>query len=66
MWYYPTNRNDVHRVSLDTSFNLVSDANCGNAKKHDGGTCNFISTIQTWLSSNSGRTVWDFVGDVNN
>ena len=66
MWYYPTNRNEVHRVSLDTSFNLVSDANCGNAKKHDGGTCNFINTIQSWLSSNSGKTVWDFVGDTNN
>lgn len=63
MLFYPSNRTDYHRFMLDSNFGLTSD-NCGNNRHPD--TCNFINTIQSWLSSNSGKTVWDFVGDANN
>lgn len=63
MLFYPSNRTDYHRFMLDSNFGLTSD-NCGNNRHPE--TCNFINTIQSWLSSNSGKTVWDFVGDPNN
>lgn len=63
MLFYPSNRTEYHRFMLDTNFGLTSD-NCGNNRHLE--TCNFISTIQIWLNSNSGKTVWDFVGDANN
>lgn len=63
MLFYPSNRTDYHRFMLDSNFGLTSD-NCGNNRHPE--TCNFINTIQTWLSSNSGKTVWDFVGNANN
>lgn len=63
MLFYPSNRTDYHRFMLDSNFGLTSD-NCGNNRHPE--TCNFINTIQAWLSSNSGKTVWDFVGDTNN
>ena len=63
MLFYPSNRTDYHRFMLDSNFGLTSD-NCGNNRHPD--TCNFINTIQSWLSSNSGKTVWDFVGNPNN
>ena len=63
MLFYPSNRTDYHRFMLDSNFGLTSD-NCGNNRHPE--TCNFINTIQSWLSSNSGKTVWDFVGDANN
>lgn len=63
MLFYPSNRTDYHRLMLDSNFGLTSDS-CGN-NRHPK-TCNFINTIQSWLNTNSGKTVWDFVGDTNN
>jgi hypothetical protein len=63
MLFYPSNRTDYHRFMLDSNFGLTSD-NCGNNRHPE--TCNFINTIQSWLNTNSCKTVWDFVGDVNN
>lgn len=63
MLFYPSNRTDYHRFMLDSNFGLTSD-NCGNNRHPE--TCNFINTIQSWLNTNSGKTVWDFVGDANN
>lgn len=63
MLFYPSNRTDYHRFMLDSNFGLTSD-NCGNNRHPE--TCNFINTIQSWLNTNSGKTVWDFVGDAKN
>lgn len=63
MLFYPSNRTDYHRFMLNTDFGLTSDK-CGNNRHPEA--CDFLNTIQTWFNSNSGKTVWDFVGDTNN
>lgn len=63
--FFPANVETYHEIALTSTYSLDTEE-CGNAFSHTNGTCDFISTIQTWLNSNSGKTVWDFVGDVNN
>lgn len=64
-WVVNSNRSDCHFVDLNSSFGLIENSSCGNFV-HNSDNCTFISTITTWLNSNSGKTVWDFVGDTNN
>lgn len=64
-WVVNSNRSDCHFVDLNSSFGLIENSSCGNFI-HNSDNCTFISTITTWLNSNSGKTVWDFVGDTNN
>ena len=63
--FFPANVETYHEIALTSAFTLDTEE-CANAFSHTNGTCNFINTIQTWLSSNSGKTVWDFVGNANN
>ena len=63
--FFPANVETYHEIALTSAFNLDTEE-CANAFSHTNGTCNFINTIQSWLSSNSGKTVWDFVGNPNN
>lgn len=61
----PVNPKLHHLVKLDANFNLPDGASC--TKKHpDGTACDIVSTIQSWLNANSGKSVWDFVGDAKN
>lgn len=64
-WVVNSNRSDCHFVDLNSSFGLIENSSCGNFV-HNSDNCTFISTITAWLNSNSGKTVWDFVGDANN
>ena len=64
-WVVNSNRSDCHFVDLNSSFGLIENSSCGNFV-HNSDNCTFISTITTWLGNNSGKTVWDFVGDANN
>lgn len=64
-WVVNSNRSDCHFVDLNSSFGLIENSSCGNFV-HNSDNCTFISTITTWLNSNSGKTVWDFVGDTKN
>lgn len=64
-WVVNSNRSDCHFVDLNSSFGLIENSSCGNFV-HNSDNCTFISTITTWLGNNSGKTVWDFVGDTNN
>lgn len=64
-WFLPSNRTTFHRIALNEDFSLNSEA-CANANSHENKECNFFGNLQTWLNSNSGKTVWDFVGDANN
>ncbi len=64
-WFLPSNRTTFHRIALNEDFSLNAEA-CANANSHENKECNFFGNLQTWLSSNSGKTVWDFVGDANN
>lgn len=64
-WVVNSNRSDCHFVDLNSSFGLIENSSCGNFV-HNSDNCSFISTITTWLGNNSGKTVWDFVGDTNN
>ncbi len=64
-WVVNSNRSDCHFVDLNSSFGLIENSSCGNLV-HNSDNCTFISTITTWLGNNSGKTVWDFVGDTNN
>lgn len=63
--FFPANVETYHEIALTSAFTLDTEE-CANAFSHTNGTCNFINTVQTWLNSNSGKTVWDFVGDANN
>lgn len=64
-WFLPSNRTTFHRIALNEDFSLNAEA-CANANSHENKECNFFGNLQTWLNSNSGKTVWDFVGDTNN
>lgn len=64
-WFLPSNRTTFHRIALNEDFSLNAEA-CANANSHENKECNFFGNLQTWLNSNSGKTVWDFVGDANN
>ena len=63
--FFPANVETYHEIALTSAFNLDTEE-CANAFSHTNGTCNFINTIQSWLNTNSSKTVWDFVGDTNN
>lgn len=64
-WFLPSNRTTFHRIALNEDFSLNAEA-CANANSHENKECNFFGNLQTWLNSNSSKTVWDFVGDANN
>lgn len=64
-WFLPSNRTTFHRIALNEDFSLNAEA-CANANSHENKECNFFGNLQTWLNSNTGTTVWDFVGDANN
>lgn len=63
--FFPANVETYHEIALTSAFTLDTEE-CANAFSHTNGTCNFINTIQSWLNTNSSKTVWDFVGDANN
>lgn len=63
--FFPANVETYHEIALTSAFTLDTEE-CANAFSHTNGTCNFINTIQSWLNTNSSKTVWDFVGDTNN
>lgn len=63
--FFPANVETYHEIALTTEYGLDTNE-CANAFSHTNGTCDFVGTINSWLSTNSGKTVWDFVGDTNN
>lgn len=63
--FFPANVETYHEIALTTEYGLDTNE-CANAFSHTNGTCDFVGTINSWLSTNSGKTVWDFVGDANN
>ena len=64
--FYPTDYTNAHNFKINADFTLPSDLKCVFVSRHENKTCAFIETLQTWMNSNSGKTVWDFVGDANN
>lgn len=63
--FFPANVETYHEIALTTEYGLDTNE-CANAFSHTNGTCDFVGTINSWLSTNSSKTVWDFVGDTNN
>lgn len=63
--FFPANVETYHEIALTTEYGLDTNE-CANAFSHTNGTCDFVGTINSWLSTNSGKTVWDFVGNPNN
>lgn len=63
--FFPANVETYHEIALTSAFTLDTEE-CANAFSHANGTCDFVGTINSWLSTNSGKTVWDFVGNPNN
>lgn len=61
--FLPSNKTTFHSFALSEDFSLNTEA-CGNS--HNNESCSLLSTIQSWINSNSSKTVWDFVGDTNN
>lgn len=64
--FYPTDYTNAHNFKINADFTLPSDLRCVFVSRHENKTCLFIEKLQSWLNSNSGKTVWDFVGDTNN
>lgn len=64
--FYPADYTNAHNFKINADFTLPSDLRCVFVSRHENKTCAFIETLQTWMNSNSGKTVWDFVGDTNN
>lgn len=64
--FFPKDYTNAHNFQINDDFTLPEDLKCMFASRHEGKTCAFIETLQTWMNSNSGKTVWDFVGDTNN
>lgn len=64
--FYATDKTNAYNFIINADFTLPADLKCMFASRHDGKTCGFIDTLQTWMNSNSGKTVWDFIGDTNN
>lgn len=56
---------EAHNFAINADFTLPEDAGCLSKIFHESESCNFVETIKTWLESNGGKTVWDFVGDPN-
>lgn len=64
--FYATDKTNAHNFIINADFTLPTDLKCMFASRHENKTCLFIEKLQSWLNSNSGKTVWDFVGDANN
>lgn len=64
--FFPKDYTNAHNFQINDDFTLPSDLKCVFVSRHENKTCAFIETLQTWMNSNSGKTVWDFVGDTNN
>lgn len=64
--FSPASYTNAHQFKINADFTLPSDLKCVFVSRHENKTCAFIETLQTWMNSNSGKTVWDFVGDTNN
>lgn len=64
--FSPASFTNAHQFKINADFTLPSDLKCVFVSRHDGKTCAFMATLQSWLNTNSGKTVWDFVGDTNN
>lgn len=64
--FLPKNYTNAHNFQINADFTLPTDLKCMFASRHENKTCAFIETLQSWLNSNSGKTVWDFIGDTNN
>lgn len=64
--FFPASYTNAHQFEINADFTLPSDLKCVFVSRHENKTCAFIETLQTWMNSNSGKTVWDFVGDTNN
>lgn len=64
--FYATDKTIAHNFIINADFTLPADLKCMFASRHENKTCLFIEKLQSWLNSNSGKTVWDFVGDTNN
>lgn len=59
--FSPASFTNAHQFKINADFTLPSDLKCVFVSRHDGKTCAFMETLQSWLSSNSSKTVWDFV-----
>lgn len=64
--FFPKDYTNAHNFQINADFTLPTDLKCMFASRHENKTCAFIETLQSWLTSNSGKTVWDFIGDTNN
>lgn len=64
--FFPKDYTNAHNFQINDDFTLPEDLKCMFASRHEGKTCGFIETLQTWMNSNTEKTVWDFVGETNN
>lgn len=59
--FSPASFTNAHQFKINSDFTLPSDLKCVFVSRHDGKTCAFMETLQSWINNNSGKTVWDFV-----
>lgn len=60
---FPAEYVNAHLFNINADFTLPENVTCTFVKKHQDKVCNFLHIVQTWLSSNSEKTVWNFVAE---
>lgn len=64
--FYPASYDNAHQFKCNADFTLPEGFKCVFVSKHENKTCDFVTKLNEWMTSNPGKTMWDFVGDVNN
>lgn len=60
---FPAEYVNAHLFNINADFTLPENVTCTFVKKHQDKVCNVLHIVQTWLSSYSEKTVWNFVAE---
>lgn len=61
--FLPSDYTNSHQFKINADFSIPENLRCVFASKHENKSCEFLTELQNWFNSNSGKTVWDFVGE---
>lgn len=64
--FYSSNDESHNYKNINADFTLPQNLNCLYTEDHSAGTCAFLDTVKSWLTTNNKTKVWDFVADSNN
>ena len=59
--FFPADMAAAHQIKINSDFTLPDNATCMFAKLHTNKACSLIDALKRWFSSNSGKTMLDYV-----